>query len=455
MRYALIIITVIVSAIILFSVLPVVGVANTVTKEDSNEGASDMKFSLEKNKSFERTYRFTGDEITVTGGSDSISVPMRDMIVYADDNLCILSSGYRFYLIADGYMSPAPNIGQNFTIKNNNGIKITPGWGANVGTLIFAKPTWCYLPNSDGAYAYFDNGTGVTLTEGAKEAVAGLYGGWGAYNRLAYTISTDRTEDHVSVAQWTLEVEGSTSYTAPSPVLAGPYYTDGYWTYAVPDGENATITAYNGPGGDVTVPATVGGYPVMTIGTGGGSGYVFQCNLSSLTISEGIKNIAGFSIYQSTGYSFTGTLTLPESLEYIGAQSFRFATFEGNLTIPKNVGYIGYNAFEGGNYTTLAVESSAIPLSNAYLSTPIEEVLNLGDAPYTPYSWGLSANSVNTDVIQADGFIANENYTYQASRTGTIAMLFWLIPLVFLIGLAIFFINRINNHNQMSGGWRK
>lgn len=458
MRYAVVVITVIVSAIILFALMPVIGVANTETRTADNEGASDLKFSLEKGKSFTRSYRMTLDSvIEITGGTEDITVLNTEKIVYADENLAIFSSGFRFYLIAEGYTSPAPSIGQWFTIKNDaSGIKITPGFGADTGALTFPKPNWVYLPNMDGGYAYFHNGTEVTLTEGSVEAVAGLYGGWGAYNRVAFDLHTDRTEDAVSSAYWSIAVEGSTEYTAPATILPDVprvISADGNWRYVV-EGDNARPIEYIGVGSNVTVPAEIDGYPVITVGSGVGSGYVFSSDVTSLTISEGIKNIAGWSFYQDTGVSLSGKLTLPSTLEYIGAQSFRYAQFSGNLTIPENVGYIGYNAFEGCNFGTLAVESSATPLSNAYLSTPIGEVLNVGDAEYTTTSYGLYASSVS-DQITADGFIANEHYTYTVQRTGTITMLFWLIPLVFLIGLAVYFIHRINNHNEIIGGWKR
>ena len=458
MRYAVVVITVIVSAIILFALMPVIGVANTETRTADNEGASDLKFSLEKGKSFTRSYRMTLDSvIEITGGTENITVLNTEKIVYADENLAIFSSGFRFYLIAEGYTSPAPSIGQWFTIKNDaSGIKITPGFGADTGALTFPKPNWVYLPNMDGGYAYFHNGTEVTLTEGSVEAVAGLYGGWGAYNRVAFDLHTDRTEDAVSSAYWSIAVEGSTEYTAPETILPDVprvISADGNWRYVV-EGDNARPIEYIGVSSNVTVPAEIDGYPVITVGSGVGSGYVFSSDVTSLTISEGIRNIAGWSFYQDTGVSLSGKLTLPSTLEYIGAQSFRYAQFSGNLTIPQNVGYIGYNAFEGCSFTSMAVESSATPLSNAYLSTPIGEVLNLGDAEYTRNSYGLSADSVS-DQITADGFIANEHYTYTVQRTGTITMLFWLIPLVFLIGLAVYFIHRINNHNEIIGGWKR
>ena len=51
---------------------------------------------------------------------------------------------------------------------------------------------------------------------------------------------------------------------------------DGDYTYTV-SGGNATITAYTGAGGAISIPATLGGYPTVAIGD-----YVFNHN-SSLT----------------------------------------------------------------------------------------------------------------------------------------------------------------------------
>ncbi|MCQ2440666.1 MAG: leucine-rich repeat domain-containing protein [Clostridia bacterium] len=42
-------------------------------------------------------------------------------------------------------------------------------------------------------------------------------------------------------------------------------YQDGDYTYSVENG-NATITKYNGRDGDITIPSTLGGYPVTDIG---------------------------------------------------------------------------------------------------------------------------------------------------------------------------------------------
>ena len=456
-RFAIVLITVIVSSIILFALIPTIGIATEETATADNEGASDLRFNLVANKSFTRTYR-ASDNLVITGGPEEITAPISDGIVYADDNITILEAGYRFYLIGEGYTSPAPSLGQWFTIKNNNGITITPGFGATVGTLNLVKPTWAYIPAVNGAYAYFDNGAEVTLTEGTQRAIAGLYAGWGAYNDT-FDITTNWGEDNGGIyGYWSIDNSGgSVTYEAPgavsniAPIVVS---SDGLWKYAVnDDGVTIRITDYIGGGGAVVVPSELDGYPVLTVGRGVSGAPLCNVNITSLTISEGVKNIASFAFYPDSAYTFTGTLTLPSSLEYIGAQSFRYADFSGTLTIPEHVGYIGYNAFEGGAYTGLVVKSSATPLNNAFLYTDINEVLNLGSATYSKTSYGLNAGSVAT-VINADGFIANATYSYTTQRTDITAVLFWLLPLIFLIGLALYFINHVNNRDKKIGGWK-
>lgn len=457
-RYTVLIVTVIVSAIILFALIPTLGIATEETRTGDNEGASDLRFNLAYNKSYTRTYKIVDDSLTITGGPEDISQPVFNGIVYADSNITIMEGGARFYLIGEGYASPAPSLGQWFTIKNNNnGVTIAPGYGATVGTLNLSKPTWAYIPAIDGGYAYFDNGAEVVLTDSTQRAIAGLYAGWGGYDDNTFNLTTNWGEDNGGIyGYWSIPNEGATDYTAPGavPNLA-PIITSGVWKYAVnEDGETIRITDYIGEGGNVTIPAEIDGYPVLTVGRGTGAGQLFNVNITGLTISEGIKNIASFCFYQNEGVTYTGSLSLPSSLEYIGAQAFRYAEFGGNLVIPENVGYIGYNAFEGGLYSSLVVKSSAEPLTNAYANTSINEVLNLGGASYSKTSYGLNAGSVAT-VINGDGFIANASYTYTVQRTDITAVLFWLLPVIFLIGLAVYFINHINNRDKMIGGWKK
>ena len=64
--------------------------------------------------------------------------------------------------------------------------------------------------------------------------------------------------------------------------------TEGFYTYEVEYGE-ATITDYTGSGGDITIPDTLGGYPVACIGDEA----FYNCTgLTNVSISDGVGVLA-------------------------------------------------------------------------------------------------------------------------------------------------------------------
>jgi hypothetical protein len=80
------------------------------------------------------------------------------------------------------------------------------------------------------------------------------------------------------------------SFPAPNSVFnglkMGTYIPEDYY-YTVTDGK-ATITGYHGTGGDVTIPATLGGCPVTGIGDNAFAGCI---ELTSLTVPESVTDI--------------------------------------------------------------------------------------------------------------------------------------------------------------------
>jgi len=172
---------------------------------------------------------------------------------------------------------------------------------------------------------------------------------------------------------------------------------EGDYNYTVTDNK-ATITGYTGDGGVVTIPSTLGGYPVASIGeyafvdcsnlTGisfpqgltsiGDYAFNYCKGLTSISIPQGITSIGDGAFINCTGLtSFTvavnnlnyssingilfnkvgdiliacpgavTTISIPIGVTSIGRSAFYGCTGLTSINIPQGVASIGYNAFSG------------------------------------------------------------------------------------------------------------
>ncbi len=96
-----------------------------------------------------------------------------------------------------------------------------------------------------------------------------------------------------------------------------------------------TLGEYNGPGGDIVIPAEVDGEPVRVIST-----RVFNDDdtITSVVIPEGVTTIEANAF---VGCDALESVTLPESLRVLGMSVFFRNDHFKNLTIPAGVQYIG------------------------------------------------------------------------------------------------------------------
>ena len=79
---------------------------------------------------------------------------------------------------------------------------------------------------------------------------------------------------------------------APHIPLKAAAATDGYYTYTVTNGE-ATITDVSASiSGDITIPSTLGGYPVTTIGS---DAFYYCSKLASVTIPNSVTTIGDYA----------------------------------------------------------------------------------------------------------------------------------------------------------------
>ncbi len=135
--------------------------------------------------------------------------------------------------------------------------------------------------------------------------------------------------------------------------------TSGYYTYSVSGGK-ATITDVNSSiSGAVTIPATLGGYPVTSIGS-----YAFKyCYaLTSITIPESITRI-GFYAFERC-FALT-SVTIGNSVTSIGYGAFGYCSALTSVTIGNSVTSIESDAFV---YCT-SLSSITVDGNNKYYSS--------------------------------------------------------------------------------------
>ena len=126
--------------------------------------------------------------------------------------------------------------------------------------------------------------------------------------------------------------------------------TSGDYGYTVSDGE-ATITTYYGSGGAITIPSTLGGYPVTSIGIS----VFFDCDsLTSVTIPNSVTSIGKYAFYNCTSLT---SVTIPDSVTSIGDAAFYCCTSLTSVHITDVAAWCGIN---------FSSYSSSNPLDYAY-----------------------------------------------------------------------------------------
>ena len=112
-----------------------------------------------------------------------------------------------------------------------------------------------------------------------------------------------------------LDLSGVADWFSTTARAEGDSLTEGYYTYIV-ENDEATITDCNNISGDVVIPDTLGGYPVVEIGW-----YAFDdcVDLTSVSIPDSVETIYDGAFCRCKGLV---SVKMPDSLTSIGEGAF-------------------------------------------------------------------------------------------------------------------------------------
>ncbi len=152
--------------------------------------------------------------------------------------------------------------------------------------------------------------------------------------------------------------------------------TYGDYTYTVSNGE-ATITKYTGSATYLTIPSSLGGYPVRTIGN---SAFDYSDSFVTLTIPSTVKTIENYAFYDCDGLQ---NLTVPGNVVSIGNHAFGYCDTLKTVTLSGGVQTLGASVF-----------ANCTVLNNVTLPTSLTTMGNLVFA----YDTALTALSIPSGV---------------------------------------------------------
>lgn len=475
-RTLTILVCIMVAGVVVGASLPIFDSLTASSESVENEGAGWVRFALDKNVGTTYTLSYTEDEngFYIDNGTDrqtydDSSTLGFDTILYADSNLSVWVDG-AIHILGTNEGNPVYLEGNGaFTIvRDADGVTVTP---EGEESLAFGVPTWSYIPVSTGNYGFFlasdldselGNGVKNYPSDMPLAVVGGGFAGVYAYNNIfrydglglamqpyydddglfyggswSKTAAADTQSLNMddSLDPSVINLDPSVIQPIDDPFNSGmslmavptPSYTDGVWGYdliTVDNVQKAAIVSYSGTGGDIVVPATVGGYDVHRFGKTAPTNTYFSNNVfdnsalsagSTLTISDGIVEIGSGAVFNAP--NLTGSLVIPDSVTSIGGHAFYLCSgFTGSLVIHDSVTSIGQYAFNGcsGFTGSIVIPDSVTSIGrNAFADctglngtlTLSKSLLEIGESAFARTS-GLTGsviipNSVTTIGINA------------------------------------------------------
>uniref|UniRef100_UPI00402655DF leucine-rich repeat protein n=1 Tax=Ruminococcus bromii TaxID=40518 RepID=UPI00402655DF len=173
--------------------------------------------------------------------------------------------------------------------------------------------------------------------------------------------------------------------------------TYGKFEYTLEDDYTCTITKYNGHAANVTIPSTIYGNKVTTIGF---SSFEENNNLMSVTIPNSVTEI---DLYAFSGCENLSSLTFSNKLESIGEGAFKSCTSLTSVTLPNSVTKIGDYAFGScSSLKTVSIGSRLKDSTNNFVAGWLSDCTALES---------ITVSSSNNNYSSANGIMYDKKKT--------------------------------------------
>ena len=171
---------------------------------------------------------------------------------------------------------------------------------------------------------------------------------------------------------------------------------DGDYTYTVTAGD-AQITGYTGSGGVVTIPSTLGGAPVTSIGD---NAFYHCTRLASIIIPQSVTSIGNGAFMNCDGLT---SISLPQGITSIGYAAFSFCFNLTTITVA--VDNLNYTSIDGVLFNKAGTVLIACPGGLTSITIP-SSVTSIGNSAFAGCN-GLTSISLPQGITSLGGAAFN------------------------------------------------